>query len=351
MASTGITSASQEISTSFDKLLKDVTANLSPEERKDAVSSIKTTFKGNFNTADDQDLYSCLCLLANQGVFSEDNLTLLEKFVVTPHTSKKTTIEAKIHNFKAARLFQESRKQELTGRNRDLTNVISMLTTDRSSVVNLYGSSGVGKTRLATEAFSQWSGPKFKVDLREIDEMKDVYFQVFLALSERPGQVEMNHDYEANRVIAKMEHVKRKSEGHILLFLDNADKFVAAANELNASFGSFLDRLLSNPPGKTTQTKLKILLTSRTEFCHGISFKVQNRELRSLERESSDQMLQKVRIIFVTFSHRVTSKLQKRNLLFMARDYLNYQNVFCNFNAVNSFEYFINQLTMVLLRE
>ncbi|XP_067047123.1 uncharacterized protein [Acropora muricata] len=293
MASTGITSASQEISTSFDKLLKDVTANLSPEERKDAVSSIKATFKGKFNTEDDQDLYSCLYLLANQGVFSEDNLTLLEKFVVTPHTSKKTTIQAKIHNFKAVRPLQESRKQELTGRNRDLTNVISMLTTDRSSVVNLYGSSGVGKTRLATEAFSQWSGPKFKVDLREVDKMKDVHFQVFLALSERPGQVEGNHDYEANRVIAKMEHVKRKSEGDILLFLDNADKFVGATNELNASFGSFLDRLLSNPSGKTTQTKLKILLTSRGAIRHSISLKVENHELRALERESPDQMLQK----------------------------------------------------------
>ena len=308
MASAGITSASQEISPSFDKLLKDVTANLSPEELKQAVSSIKTNFEGKFNAKDDQDLYSCLHLFANQGVVSEDNLTLLEKFVVTPHTSKKTTIEAKIHNFKATRPFQESRKQGLTGRNRDLTNVLSMLTTDRSSVVNLYGSSGVGKTRLATEAFSQWSGPKFKVDLREIDEMKDVHFQVFLALSERSGP-ELEVNYETNTVIAKMEHFKRNSEREILLFLDNADKFVAAANELNASFGSFLDRLLSYPSGKTTQTKLKILLTSRGAIRHSISLKVENHELRALERESPHQMLQKVRIIFVSFSHRVSSKL------------------------------------------
>ena len=292
MASVGITSASQEISPRFEKLLKDVTADLSPEELKHAVSSIKTNFEGKFNAKDDQDLYSCLHLFANQGVVSEDNLTLLEKFVVTPHTSKKATIEAKIHNFKATRPFQEPRKEELTGRNRDLKNVISMLTTDRSSVLNLYGSSGVGKTRLATEAFSQWSGPKFKVDLREIDEMKDVHFQVFLALSERSGQVEVS--YEANTVIAKMEQVKRHSERDILLFLDNADKFIAAANELNASFGSLLDRLLVAPSGKTTRTNvnLKILLTSRCEFRHGTSLKVQNHELRALERESSDQLLQ-----------------------------------------------------------
>ena len=289
MASTGITSASQEISPTFDKLLKDVTANLSPEELKQAVSSIKTNFEGKFNAKDDQDLYSCLHLFANQGVVSEDNLTLLEKFVVTPHTSNKATIEEKIHNFKATRPFQEPRKQELTGRNRDLTNVISMLTTDRSSVLNLYGSSGVGKTRLATEVFSQWSGPKFKVDLREIDEMKDVHFHVFLALSERSGLVEVS--YEANTVIAKMEQVKRHSERDILLFLDNADNFIAAANELNASFVSLLDRLLGTLSGKTTQNKLKILLTSRSELRHGVSLKVQNHELRALERESSDQLL------------------------------------------------------------
>ena len=290
MAAVGVISASREISPSFDKLLRDVTANLSPEELTHAVSSIKTNFEGKFNAKDDQDLYSCLHLFANQGVVSEDNLTLLEKFVVTPHTSKKATIEEKINNFKATRPFQGPKKEELTGRNRDLTNVISMLTTDRSSILNLYGSSGVGKTRLATEAFSQWSGPKFKVDLREIDEMKDVHFHVFLALSERPGQVEVS--YEANTVIAKMEQVKGKSERDILLFLDNADKFIAAANELNASFGSFLDRLLGNPSGKTTQTNLKILLTSRSEFRHGMSLKVQNHELRALERESSDQLLQ-----------------------------------------------------------
>ena len=290
MASVGVTSASQKISPSFEKLLRDVTANLSPEELRHAVSSIKTNFEGKFNAKDDQDLYSCLHLFANQGIVSEDNLTLLEKFVVTPHTSNKATIEAKIHNFKATRPFQEPRKEELTGRNRDLTDVISMLTTDRSSVLNLYGSSGVGKTRLATEAFYQWSGPKFKVDLREICEMKDVHFHVFLALSERSGQAEVS--YEANTVIAKMEQVKRKSKRDILLLLDNADKFIAAANELNASFGSLLDRLLGTPPGKTTRTNLKILLTSRCEFRHGMSLEVQNHELRALERESSDQLLQ-----------------------------------------------------------
>ena len=95
-----------EISPRFDKLLKDVVDDLSPEELKYAVSSIKTNFeKGKFADKGDQDLYSCLHLFANQGLVSEENLTLLEKFVVTPQTSKKERIEAKIEGFKAILLL------------------------------------------------------------------------------------------------------------------------------------------------------------------------------------------------------------------------------------------------------
>ena len=291
MAAVGITVVPQEISPQFDKLFKDVTANLSPDELKHAVSSIKTNFEGKFNSKDDQDLYSCLHLFVHQGVVSEDNLTLLEKFVVTPHTSKKATIQEKIDDFKGSRLTQEPRKSELTGRNRDLRNVVSMLTTSGSTVINLYGSSGVGKTRLATEAFTQWDGTKFKVDLREVDKMEDLHLQVFLALSERAGQVELS--YEVNTVIAKMEQVKHKCDTDILLFLDNADDFMAGENESNVRFANFLDRLLGAPSDpQRDKGKLKILLTSRSEFSQSIFPKVQNQEVRALEKESSDELLQ-----------------------------------------------------------
>ena len=284
-----------EISPRFDKLLKDVVDDLSPEELKYAVSSIKTNFeKGKFADKGDQDLYSCLHLFANQGLVSEDNLTLLEKFVVTPQTSKKEGIEAKIRGFKAIRL-QETEEQtaatrkELTGRHSDLENVMSKLTTGGSSVLNLYGSSGVGKTRLATEVVSQWQGTmKFKVDLREVERMEDVHFQVLQALM--IGSKETTTvSYEANPVIFKMRQLRQRGLGDILLLLDNVDQFSGgnskAATSLNGDFVTFLQRLITG----RAKSSLKILLTSRSAFRHDVD----NYEVKGLEKISSGELLQR----------------------------------------------------------
>ena len=285
-----------EISPRFDKLLKDVVDDLSPEELKYAVSSIKTNFeKGKFADKGDQDLYSCLHLFANQGLVSEDNLTLLEKFVVTPQTSNKEGIEAKIRGFKAIRLQEieeptAATRKELTGRHSDLVNVMSKLrTTGGSSVLNLYGSSGVGKTRLATEVLSKWQGMmKFKVDLREMERMEDVYFQLLQALiigSKETTTV----SYQANPVIFKMRQLMQRGQGDILLLLDNVDQFSSgnskAATSLNDDFVTFLQRLIIG----RAKSSLKILLTSRSAFRHGVD----NYEVKGLEKISSGELLQR----------------------------------------------------------
>ena len=284
-----------EISPRFDKLLKDVVGDLSPEELKYAVSSIKTNFeKGKFADKGDQDLYSCLHLFANQGLVSEDNLTLLEKFVVTPKTSKKEGIEAKIRGFKAIRLQEieeptAATRKELTGRHSDLENVVSKLTTGGSSVLNLYGSSGVGKTRLATEVVSQWQGTmKFIVDLREVERMEDVHFQVLQALM--IGSKETTTvSYEANPVIFKMQQMRQRGLGDILLLLDNVDQFSGgnskAVTSLNDDFVTFLQRLTTS----RAKSSLKILLTSRIAFRHGVD----NYEVKGLEKISSGKLLQR----------------------------------------------------------
>ena len=285
-----------EISPRFGKLLKDVVDDLSPEELKYAVSSIKTNFeKGKFADKGDQDLYSCLHLFANQGLVSEDNLTLLEKFVVTPQTSKKEGIEAKIRGFKAIRLQEieeptAATRKELTGRHSDLVNVMSKLrTTGGSSVLNLYGSSGVGKTRLATEVVSQWQGTmKFIVDLREVERMEDVHFQVLQALM--IGSKETTTvSYEANPVIFKMRQLRQRGQGNILLLLDDVDKFSGgnskAVTSLNDDFLTFLQRLINGQ----AKSSLKILLTSRSAFRHGVD----NYEVKSLEKISSAELLQR----------------------------------------------------------
>ena len=284
-----------EISPRFDKLLKDVVGDLSPEELKYAVSSIKTNFeKGKFADKGDQDLYSCLHLFANQGLVSEDNLTLLENFVVTPQTSEKEGIEAKIRDFKAIRVQEieepkAATRQELTGRHSDLENVMSKLAPGGSSVLNLYGSSGVGKTRLATEVLSRWQGTmKFKVDLREVERMEDVHFQVLQALMMR-SKYTTTVSYEANPGIFKMRQLRQRGPGDILLLLDNVDQFSGgnseAATSLNDDFVTFLQRLINGQ----AKSSLKILLTSRSAFRHGVD----NYEVKSLEKVSSGELLQR----------------------------------------------------------
>ena len=176
MASVETISASGDISPRLQKLLREVSDELSPIEQVHAVSSIKTNFRGKFEDQGEQDLYSCLQLFVKQGLVSEDNLTLLEGFLC-PKASKKESLQERIQQFK------ENRRQEvssgkgesgLTGRERDLEKVMAMLTTGSSCVVNLHGISGVGKTKLAKEIVSKWPWRKFKADFREITEMEDV---------------------------------------------------------------------------------------------------------------------------------------------------------------------------------
>ena len=293
MAAIGTASGTREISPRFEKLLKDVTADLSQEELKHTVSSIKSNFQGKFNAQGEEDLYSCLYLFANQGLLSEDNLTLLERFIVTPKTSTKEGIVTKIQSFKETRSLEQTKRKELTGRKGDLADIMTKLTSGRSSVVNLYGSGGVGKTRLATEALSQWKGTAFKVDLRGINDMSDVHFHVLQALS--AGTEQTTVTFEANPVIAKMQQVKQHSTSDILLLLDNADQFSGGTGQsalnLNASFATFLKRLLLSKTGED-KVQLKILLTSRSEFRHGVPLDIHNHEVKGLGKESSGELLQ-----------------------------------------------------------
>ena len=291
MASCETVSATEEISPTLDKLLKDVSSELSPEELRQVVSSIKSNFRGKFEAQQEQDLYPCLRLFANQGLVSEDNLTLLERFV-TPKTSKKETIQEKIQGFKTVRQRETKVREELTGRDNGLKQVMTKLTAGSSNVVNLYGSSGVGKTRLAIETHSKWPGRNFKVDFRGINEMKSVHFHVLNALTVSKQTV---LTYEANPVIARMEQLKRDSQSDILLLLDNVDQFAGgngeASADLNANFMTFLTRLLG-PKTDAGKSKLKILLTSRTSLSHGDTLDVDNYEVKALDNAFSSSLLQ-----------------------------------------------------------
>ena len=290
MASLETVSATGEISSKLDKLLKDVSSELSPDELKNVVSLIKCNFKGKFEDQEEHNLYSCLSLFANQGLVSEYELTLLE--FLASEKSTKERIQEKIQRFKSIRQQETKTKEELTGRVHDLEKVMTKLTTGSSSVVNLYGSSGVGKTTLAIETLSKWPGRKFKVDFRGINQMKSVYFHVLNALTVSEETV---LSYEANPVIARMEQLKRDSQSDILLLLDNVDQFAGgdgeAATDLNTNFVTFLRRLLG-PKTDEGKSKLKILLTSRTPRRHGDTLSVDNFEVKALNNALSSALLQ-----------------------------------------------------------
>ena len=281
-----------EISSNLDKLFTDVSSELSPGELKEAVSLIKSNFKGKFEDQEDQNLYICLRLFAEQGLVSENKLTLLE--FLTPKATKKERIQEKIQRFKSIHQRATKTEEELTGRVNDLEKIMTKLTTGSSTVVNLYGSSGVGKTTLAIETFAKWPGMKFKVDFRGINEMKSVHFHVLNVLM---GSKQTVLTYEANPVIAQMKQLKRDSQSDILLLLDNVDQFAGgdgdAASDLNAKFVAFLRKLLG-PKTDGEKSNLKILLTSRTCLCHGDTLSVDNCEIKALNDAFSRALLETI---------------------------------------------------------
>ena len=288
MASVETVPVTGDISPGLNQLLRGITQELSADELQNVVGSIKSNYKGNFEAQKDQDLYSCLLLLQKQGHVSDQNLTLIEKFVA-PKSTKKEGIKQRIDEFKRLRQQELKPREELKGRRKDVEIVQGkLIAAGGQPVITLYGSSGVGKTTLAKEICSRWQWKQITVDLREVSEMEHVYFNLMLAL----GSTQTLITDEANPVIAQMQQLKRDSRGDILLLLDNVDQFAGgddeAAKTLNANFVGFLERLLELKSGRE-KIKLKILLTSRSQF---LGFPTaDNYEVKALEKSISGELI------------------------------------------------------------
>ena len=285
MAAVGIESAP-----GLQQLFKDISPKLDPTESEDVVQSLKKNYGGKFNLLDNHDLLKCLQLLEKYGYVSGSKLTLIEEFVA-PKSNKEELIKEIINRFKASCPLQADPEKELQGRDDEIKKITNKLESGQTSVVNLFGSSGVGKTRLANEVCSQWQGNYRIFDLREAKDMRAIYLNMMnsLELAVPVGYVELS--YVVAIIHEKIQPLK--SEGHPVLFLlDNVDQFTAGQGKegknLKTAFIQFLVKL-SELDGKDKRSGLKLLLTSRTQLKDAEM--MDNFEVKSLEKSFSEKIL------------------------------------------------------------
>ena len=170
-------------------------------------------------------------------------MKLIEDYVAQK-SSKEELIKEAIRKFKASR--PAVKEEEFQGRDDDIKEITEKLESKEASVLNLFGSSGVGKTRLANEVCSQWRGNYRVFDLREVNSMKAMYYHIFSSLefAVPVGFVDLN--YVVKKVRDEIKDLK--SGGHSVLFLlDNVDQFATGQDmygkSLKTDFVQFLKQL------------------------------------------------------------------------------------------------------------
>ena len=274
-------------SSELKKLFRDISTMFSPLESAEVVKSSKTIYGEQFHSLQNEDLLSCLKRLQKLGYVSNSKLTLIKDFVASKSSNQKQIRES-IESFIASHPVLHPEKQ-LHGRNDDLKRITATLEAGQSSVVNLHGPGGVGKTTLAQKICSEWQ-KSYIFDLREAKDMRAIYRNLMnkLGLTVREGHVDMSF------VVEKIfEKAFEESEGLPVLFLfDNVEEFTLGQGKegtnLKISFMEFLEKLIGYHKDRQT-TALRILLTSRTPL-NEVN-KVEDYELKPLENNFSEKIL------------------------------------------------------------
>ncbi|XP_068705826.1 uncharacterized protein [Montipora foliosa] len=274
----------------LNQLFRDISNKFSPLESAEVVKLSKSIFGKHFYSLQNEDLLSCLRRLQELGYVSNSKLALVKDFVASK-SSNKEEISETIENFIASHPLLYDPEKQLQGRNDDLKRITATLEAGQSSVVNLHGPGGVGKTTLAQEISSKWRGGKSYIfDLREAKDMRALYFSVMnkLTLTVRVGYVDMSF------VVGKvLEKAFEESEGLPVLFrFDNVEEFTSGQGKegtnLKKSFMEFLEKLIGYYKDRQTRA-LRILLTSRTPL-NEVN-KVVDYELKPLGDNFSEKIL------------------------------------------------------------
>ncbi|XP_068705818.1 uncharacterized protein [Montipora foliosa] len=276
-------------SSELTKLFRDISTMFSPLESAEVVKSSMRIYGEQFHSLQNEDLLSCLKRLQKLGYVSNSKLTLIKDFVASKSSNKKQIRES-IESFIASHPVLHPEKQ-LHGRNDDLKRITATLEAGQSSVVNLHGPGGVGKTTLAQEISSKWRGGKSYIfDLKEAKDMRALYFSLMnkLTLTVRVGYVDMSF------VVGKvLEKAFEESEGLPVLFhLDNVEQFTLGKGKegrnLKMSFMLFLEKLIGYDKDRQ-RGALRILLTSRTPLNEANM--VEDYELKPLGDNFSEKIL------------------------------------------------------------
>ena len=235
-----------------------------------------------------RDLLESLHLLKKHGYVSENNLKLIED-VIAPKSNNEEIIKKFIEHFKASRSVTADPEKELLGRSEEIKRINKKLESKDTGVLNLFGSSGVGKTKLANEVCLQRQGIYRVFDLREAKDMRAIYYNMLhsLELVVPVGNVDQN--YVVTKILEKVEELERE-EHAVLFLLDNVDRFTAGKGKegknLKTAFMEFLAKLSE---GKGKRSLLKLLLTSRTEL-RGPK-KMDDFEVSTLKRAFSEKLV------------------------------------------------------------
>ena len=283
MAAVGI-----ETAPGLQQLFKDISPKFKPVESESIVKTLKKNYGGKFDLLDSHDLMKCFQLLEKHGYVSDNKLNLIEDFVATKSDEEKL-IKKDIDRFKASRLGKGDPEKKLQGRSEEIKIINKKLESKDTVVLNLFGSSGVGKTKLATEVCSQWRGTYRVFDLREAKNMTAIYYKMLhsLELAVPVGHVDQN--YVVTKVLEKVEEFKGEKDA-VLFMLDNVDLFTAGKGKegknLKTAFMEFLAKLSES---KGERSPLKLLLTSKTEL-KGPK-RMDDFEVGSLERISSERLI------------------------------------------------------------
>ena len=283
MAAVGI-----ETAPGLQQLFKVISPKFKAVESESIVKTLKKNYGGKFHLLDSHDLMNCFQLLEKHGYVSDNKLNLIEDFVATKSDEEKL-IKKDIDRFKASRLGKDDPEKKLQGRSEEIKIINKKLESKDTVVLNLFGSSGVGKTKLAIEVCSQWRGKYRVFDLREAKDMKAIYYSMLhsLELVIPVGRVDQN--YVVTKVLEKVEEFKGEKDA-VLFMLDNVDLFTAGKGKegknLKTAFMEFLAKLSES---KGERSPLKLLLTSRTEL-RGPK-RMDDFEVGSLERISSEKLI------------------------------------------------------------